>query len=245
MKRFLCVSIILFFASLAFAEDSIGEIYTVNPVNGEIIIASPNAAKKMVMGDHLVVRTDDGKNISIIITFPMMVLAKCKIDAASLSLQSLLKPGLKVYRSASIPQLETKYYETWDQEYLDTYRKVRFIKPIPAETKDSYNYYFIVVYDPSGAIVKTTEVKNGKMTVGDYYREDRIIKKDWYNVDTGKVYRIQVYDYYPNGYTKETGDYDMISGSKKIERYDENGYSLGVTSDETAASKDQPKEGEK
>jgi len=67
---------------LSFDGEHIGKIGDVNRKTGEIIVESPDAAEKILMGTKLYVRVDD-KVVVMTATFPIQTVAKCKLVKGS------------------------------------------------------------------------------------------------------------------------------------------------------------------
>jgi antitoxin component YwqK of YwqJK toxin-antitoxin module len=214
--------LLVFGFPLLAADVQVGKVFTVKHFTKEVIISSPRAADEFILGDKLVVRSAEGREFVLTVTFPMMSVAKCSVQREDIPYLDFLKQGLPVYRYGPKQVEETKYHETWDSDYYSQHRKIRFIKEFKPSQRTSFDLYFLVVYDSSGVILRTTEVKNQKKTVTDYYRDERIIKKQ-YHRDNGTVYRTLVYDYYPSGIVRESGDFDVDKNTNKVFRYDEAG----------------------
>lgn len=208
--------------SLSAEEAPIGKLFTVKHFTKEVIISSPKAAEQFVLGDRLLVRDADGREFVLTVTFPMMSVAKCSVQREDIPYLGSLRLGLPVFRYGPRQTEVTKYHETWDSDYYTQQRKIRFVKEFNPSQRTAFGLYFIVVYDAGGMILRTTEVKAQKKTVTDYYKDERIIKKQ-YHRDNGIVYRTLVYDYYPDGRLKESGDFDVEKNTTKVSRYDESG----------------------
>jgi len=200
----------------------LGSIAKINPVTKEILISSPRAAEKFKLGDRIYVQSGTDR-IVMRVTFPMMTVAKCVIDPSHRGKFAMLQTGQAVFGYKGDEKFTIKYFETYDSAYLKKENKVRFIKEIPASELKSRNYYFEVTYDDKEYIVRTVEMKKHVKSVADYYKNDRIIKKETYAVGGKRIIRIQVNDYHPNGVLKETGDYDVENHASKVYRYDEDG----------------------
>jgi hypothetical protein len=223
MKKIAMCAILMYgLPVLSQSSDMLGKISRVDAAKNEVVISSPRAAEKFVLGDRLVVRVGK-EQIILRVVFPMMTLAKCSVDQSSAGKIGLLAAGQLVYRFRNGERRIIKFYETWDDDYLATEKKIRFIHEIPAREVRKRNYYFEVNFDAQGLIVKTVEVKSGKRTVADYYESDRILKKEWFDEKTGKVIRIQVMSYFPSGKLRESGDYDVVGKTNLIRNYNEEG----------------------
>ncbi|HEY1406692.1 MAG TPA: hypothetical protein VF857_08800 [Spirochaetota bacterium] len=214
--------------------ESLGKVAQINRVANEVVISSPRAAEKFVMGDRVII-TVGSERILMRVSFPMMTLAKCVVEPSSVDKIMLIKVGLPVYRFRDNQKRIVKYYGSFDYDYLIKEKKVRFINEILKSELGKCDYYFDVTYDDQGLIVRTVEVKNQKKNVADYYKDDRIIKKEWFSEQSGQIRRIQVYDYYPNGILKESGDYDVEKNQNKIDRYDQKGDYINENSDQAAS----------
>ena len=224
MKQ-ICMSLVMCIAcvsAIQAAETPVAKLHTVKLISKEVIISSPRAADQFVLGDKLVVKNAAGREFVLTVAFPMMSVAKCKPEKADIPYLETLKQGLPVFRYGPLQQEVTKYHETWDSDYLTKFRKIRFIKELQSDQLASTKRYFIVVYDGAGTILRTTEVSDQKKGVTDFYRNDRIIKKQ-YHRDNGTVSRTLVYEYYDSGKLKQAGDVDVDKNTSKVTRYDESG----------------------
>jgi hypothetical protein len=223
MKKIMFCAILIYGLPLsAQSGEILGKISRIDAAKNVVVISSPRAAEKFVLGDRLVVRVGNDR-IILRVVFPMMTLAKCSVDQSSAGKIGMLAVGQSVYRFKNGERHKVKFYETWDDDYLAAEKKIRFIHEIPAKEVRKRNYYFEVNYDAQGSIVKTIEVKSGKRTVADYYESDRILKKEWFDEKTEKVMRIQVMAYFPSGKLRESGDYDVEKKTKLIRKYNEAG----------------------
>ncbi|HOQ12529.1 MAG: hypothetical protein BWY23_02490 [Spirochaetes bacterium ADurb.Bin218] len=224
-KFFAFILVLLFsenFLSAAIVGSPLGKVYQKNSASKEIVIAIPKAAEKYQMGDKLAIVVDN-KEVVLTVTFPMMTLVKTKLDPKYAALFDRINTGMPVYKYGKDEKIITKYHTDWDREYFNTEYKVRFINEVSASQLPYINYYFKVEYDAKGNIIKSTEYKNQQRTVVDYYKDDMIIKKEWYQTGGEKLERLYVYDYYENRYVKEKGEYDYINNIKRIIKFNESG----------------------
>jgi len=211
--------------SAAITGRPVGKIDKVNASLNEVVISIPGAAEKYQMGDKLAV-VIGGEEVVMTVIFPMMTVARAKVLSKYRGYTKRLKKGMPVYRFSAREKFTVKFYRSYDRDYLNRYRKVRFIDEIDVGKLKSESYYFRVEYDSKGLIVKTAEYKKQQKTVVDYYKGDVIIKKEWYRPGGRKLEKLNVYDYYENMTYRETGEYDYIHKTKKIVSYAENGQVL-------------------
>ncbi len=96
MKRILLfIGIVYLFTGITIGQkNQIGEIFSINPANKEIIV-NVHSGINLNMGDLLQIETESGK-IILDVTFPMQTVSKCKIKGNG-KLAELTK-GMPVYR---------------------------------------------------------------------------------------------------------------------------------------------------
>ena len=103
MRKILLTGIVIFSTVMSFqisqaiAQEykKLGKIYKVNP-NRDIIISSPNAFQAFKMGDKVYIIIDS-KPVIMTVTFPMMTIAKCRLNAGYENFFNNIYKGLQVY----------------------------------------------------------------------------------------------------------------------------------------------------
>lgn len=210
-------------------NDPVGKVRSVNPSAKEVVISSPKAAEQFLIGDRLVIKSGDGRDIVLTVSFPMMSVAKCTVSAGDKAALVSVRQGAPVFRWGAKTSVVTKYFETWDAAYLSTSKKVRFTHELSADRLSSAPHYFTAVFDSRGMLLSTTEMTSRKKIVSDFYRDDHIVRKEYHNADTEAVERILVYSYYPSGGLSTFGDLDARTRVNKVIRYAENGSLISRT----------------
>ncbi len=101
-KYFLSVIIFLLFISVLQISDvyaqeykRLGKVYRINP-NRDILINSPNAFQSFKMGDKVYIIIDN-KPVIMTVTFPMMTIAKCRLNSGYEDFYNSIYKGLQVY----------------------------------------------------------------------------------------------------------------------------------------------------
>ncbi len=103
-----------------------GMVSRVSKSNKEIIVRSPNAFKKFYMGKKVYLKIN-GKTVSMLVTFPMATVAKCKLIGRDKRYLSRIKKNMKVYltkKSASLNEIKS-IFDRIDEIVLYTGRTIK------------------------------------------------------------------------------------------------------------------------
>jgi len=154
MKRIL---ITLFFIGLAggfsavYSEDGeeLGKVGEVNKASGEITVNVPNSGQKIKMGDILYVRID-GAVVKMRAVFPMMTIARCKIEQSDKQNIILIKKGLTVWRYKKgveniDPESESTVLENTNDSIIGTEWTIKY------SNTDGYLSY-LLIFKPDGRL---------------------------------------------------------------------------------------------
>lgn len=224
MKKILCASVLVFACSFTAQsrDEQVGKVYTYDAKEGSVVISSPRAAEQFKLGDRLCIKRGDAR-IVLRVSFPMMATAKCRVEKGSAFPASSVVKGEEIYRYQEERKETVKFFETWDADYLNKTKKIRFVRELDAKKALAFKKYFEVTFDARGNIVKTLEKAGQRPSAVDYYKDEKIIKKEQYNTVSGKVTGVNTYEYHPNGGLKRMAIVDYVKNTDTVYEYDENG----------------------
>lgn len=102
---FITLALVLFAALPIGAETLVGKVYKIE-ADGTVIVSGASAGKAAI-GDRFSVDCGNGVKVELVVTFPMMTIAKCKIAATDVSRKSKIALGQSVYvKGGSAPSLD-------------------------------------------------------------------------------------------------------------------------------------------